>query len=224
MNPRIVFSLALAIGAVNARREGSGGGFYNDITDDDDYTEGSGDLILLPDIEEKNDEESKYDIHFDMKNSQDYDEDLNEYIYSDGEEDYDDDLTLNPDNQDSVLRFETEILEHIENVEIKTKPSENEFVLKTSNILIMVGSAFVSFGVAMISFFMCRRSMEKRREKMLSLKSVNTARIPAASPIVKNYQRVPTDTQEYLQTQAQTTINMARDSGDTQTQSDPLIN
>ena len=57
---------------------------------------------------------------------------------------------------------------------------------------------------------------EKRKEKMLSLKSVNTARIPAASPIVKNYQRVPTDTQEYLQTQAQTTINMARD-GDTQT-------
>ena len=222
MNPRIVLSLALVIGAVNARREGSGGGFYNDITDDDDYTEGSGDLILLPDNEAENDEENKYDIHFDLKNSQDYDEDLNEYIYSDGE-DYDDDLTLNPDNQDSVLRFETEILENIENVEIKTKPSENEFVLKTSNILIMVGSAFVSFGVAMISFFMCRRSMEKRKEKMLSLKSVNTARIPAASPIVKNYQRVPTDTQEYLQTQAQTTINMARD-GDTQTQSDPLIN
>jgi len=222
MNPRIVLSLALVIGAVNARREGSGGGFYNDITDDDDYTEGSGDLILLPDNQEENDEENKYDIHFDLKNSQDYDEDLNEYIYSDGE-DYDDDLTLNPDNQDSVLRFETEILENIENVEIKTKPSENEFVLKTSNILIMVGSAFVSFGVAMISFFMCRRSMEKRKEKMLSLKSVNTARIPAASPIVKNYQRVPTDTQEYLQTQAQTTINMARD-GDTQTQSDPLIN
>jgi len=221
MNPRIVLSLALVIGAVNARREGSGGGFYNDITDDDDYTEGSGDLILLPDNEAENDEENKYDIHFDLKNSQDYDEDLNEYIYSDGE-DYDDDLTLNPDNQDSVLRFETEILENIENVEIKTKPSENEFVLKTSNILIMVGSAFVSFGVAMISFFMCRRSMEKRKEKMLSLKSVNTARIPAASPIVKNYQRVPTDTQEYLQTQAQTTINMARD-GDTQTQSDPLI-
>jgi len=222
MNPRIVLSLALVIGAVNARREGSGGGFYNDITDDDDYTEGSGDLILLPDNEEENDEENKYDIHFDLKNNQDYDEDLNEYIYSDGE-DYDDDLTLNPDNQDSVLRFETEILENIENVEIKTKPSENEFVLKTSNILIMVGSAFVSFGVAMISFFMCRRSMEKRKEKMLSLKSVNTARIPAASPIVKNYQRVPTDTQEYLQTQAQTAINMARD-GDTQTQSDPLIN
>lgn len=222
MNPRIVLSLALVIGAVNARREGSGGGFYNDITDDDDYTEGSGDLILLPDNEEENDEENKYDIHFDLKNNQDYDEDLNEYIYSDGE-DYDDDLTLNPDNQDSVLRFETEILENIENVEIKTKPSENEFVLKTSNILIMVGSAFVSFGVAMISFFMCRRSMEKRKEKMLSLKSVNTARITAASPIVKNYQRVPTDTQEYLQTQAQTAINMARD-GDTQTQSDPLIN
>ena len=108
MNPRIVLSLALVIGAVNARREGSGGGFYNDITDDDDYTEGSGDLILLPDNEEENDEENKYDIHFDLKNSQDYDEDLNEYIYSDGE-DYDDDLTLNPDNQDSVLRFETEI-------------------------------------------------------------------------------------------------------------------
>ena len=223
MNPRVVFSLALAIGAVSARREGSGGGFYNDITDDDDYTEGSGDLILLADNED-NDEEKKYDIHFDLKNSQDYDEDLNEYIYSDGDEDYDDDLTLNPDNEDSVLRFETEILENIENVEIKSKPSEpSEFVLKTSNILIMVGSAFVSFGVAMISFFLCRRSMEKRREKMLSLRSVNTSRIPAASPIVKNYQRVPTDTQEYLQTQNQTSINIVRD-GDTQTQSDPLIN
>jgi len=214
MNPRVVLLLAFVIGAVCARREGSGG-FYDDITDDDDYDEGSGDLLLLPDTEE----EDKYDIHFDQTSVEDeeYDEDLTEYIYSD--DDYDDqDLTLKPDTQDSVLRFETELLDNIETVEIKPKPSETEFVLKTSNILIMVGSAFVSFGVAMISFFLCRRSMEQRREKMLSLRSVSSTQVPASSPIVKNYQRVPTDTQEYLQT----SINMG--TRDQPAQSDPLIN
>ena len=217
MNLLRVSALMWVVVAVRGRREGSG--YYalsddSDDLDDVDWAEGSGDLLLLPDTDADT-EESEYDIHYDQTRDQDYDDDLNEYIYSDSYDDYDDmDLTLKVDDEDSVLRLET--------VEIKSKPTppESEFKLETSQILIMVGSAFVSFGVAMISFFLCKRSMEKRRQKLLTVMktSVSKPSVPVvSSPIVKNYQRVPTSTQEYLQ---DTTIQMDRDKGQ---QSDPLI-
>jgi len=188
---------------VSGRREGSGDLYF----DDSDFEfEGSGDdldkLLLLPDgIDD--DLEEEYDIKFE----QDYDDDLNYYI----SEDYEDDLTLEVDD-DSLLNL----------AEIESKPEVEKAMLETSHILIMVGSAFVSFGVAMLSFFLCRRSLEKRREKMNAVtveKSKEEEQAPR-SPIVKDYQRVPTDTKEFLQNQ-DTHIDMYRD--DEEKQKDPLI-
>merc|ERR1712079_906109 len=75
-------------------------------------------------------------------------------------------LILNPDPaSDSVLKM-------VPQIGIKPKPAgpgslvETEFAeLRTSHILIMIGSACVSFGVIMLTFFFCKRSMEQRKEK-----------------------------------------------------------
>merc|ERR1711892_1632913 len=71
---------------------------------------------------------------------------------------------------------------------------EDDIVLETSQILIMVGSAFVSFGVVMLAFFMCRQTLENRKQKSIPfiLPDPRVGREP--TPIVKDYQRVPTDT------------------------------
>jgi len=202
--------LLLFVCLVSSRREGSGGGLQF-ISDDSDLDyDGSGDsldsLLLIPDDGE---DEEDYDIPF---TAEDYDDDLNDYIDSDYD-DEDTDLTLTVDDedlQDSVLKI----------VEIEPKPEENEVALETSQILIMVGSAFISFGIAMISFFFCKRSLEKRKQKAKIVNEIKAKQIQSTSPIVKNYQRVPTDTQEYLKTQ-DTHIDMYR--GHTQDSSDPLI-
>ena len=136
------------------------------------------------------------------------------------------DLTLEVDD-DSVLKIsevdfldEQRIIEEkMAEVDIQTKPDE-KVVLETSHILIMVGSAFVSFGVAMLSFYLCRKSMEKRKQKLEAL-SPKKPQEEEPSPIVKNYQRVPTDTKEYLENK-DTHIDMARD--EEEKQNDPLIN
>jgi len=203
--------LVLLVCVVSSRREGSGGGLHF-ISDDSDLDyEGSGDsldrLLLIPD--DGQGEEEDYDIPF---TEEDYDDDLNDYINSDYD-DEDTDLTLTVDDEDShesVLKI----------VEIEPKPEENNVVLETSQILIMVGSAFISFGIAMISFFLCKRSMEKRKQKAKIVNEIKAKQIQSTSPIVKNYQRVPTDTQEFLKTQ-DTSIDMYR--GHTQDSSDPLI-
>jgi len=199
----------------------------NFLSDDsDDYSfDGSGDsldkLLLVPDDMDDS-KEKDYDIKF----YQDYDDDLNDYIYSD--DDYSDlTLQVDEDDADSVLKIseidlveEQKIIdEKIAEVDIQTKP-EDKIVLETSHILIMVGSAFVSFGVAMLSFYFCRKSMEKRKQKLEAM-APKKPQEEEPSPIVKNYQRVPTDTKEYLENQ-DTHIDMSRE--EEEKQKDPLIN
>lgn len=210
----VIFMLVISV--VWSRREGSGGGLHF-ISDDSDLDyEGSGEdldsLLLIPD--DGSDDDS-YDIPFEP-DSQDYDDDLNEYINSDDDDYYDADrdliLTADEDDADdaeSVLKI----------VEIEPKPEENEVILETSQILIMVGSGFVSFGIAMLSFFLCKRSMEKRKQKAKIVNQIKTKQVQSSSPIVKNYHLVPSDTQEYLK--QDTHIDMFR--GDSQTSCDPLI-
>ena len=212
---KIVALLGVLVMVAEGRREGSGG--FHILSDDSDFEiEGSGDdldtLLLLPDDDDNEESENSYDIHF----GRDYDDDLNEYIYEDY---YDDnDLTLKVDEDDSVLKLAED---NFADIEIKPKP-EKEFGLETSQILIMVGSAFVSFGVAMLTFFLCKRSMEKRREKLIAV-NASKSKEHEPSPIVKNYQRVPTDTQEYLENQ-DTHIEMYRADQEAMQQNDPLIN
>ena len=212
---KIVALLGVLVMVAEGRREGSGG--FHILSDDSDFEiEGSGDdldtLLLLPDDDDNEESENSYDIHF----GRDYDDDLNEYIYEDY---YDDnDLTLKVDEDDSVLKLAED---NFADIEIKPKP-EKEFGLETSQILIMVGSAFVSFGVAMLTFFLCKSSMEKRREKLIAV-NASKSKEHEPSPIVKNYQRVPTDTQEYLENQ-DTHIEMYRAEQEAMQQNDPLIN
>jgi len=129
------------------------------------------------------------DFHFGKED--DYYEE--EEYYKDMLEDYDYGDKL----EDSVLKVtvdEEKVQEP--DIEIKAKPPtvEDELLLDTAQILIMVGSAFISFGVVMLAFFLCRQRLEAAKEKAMPYT------IPAsrASPIVKDYQRVPTSTQQLL--------------------------
>lgn len=215
---------------VSCLREGSG--YFSDDSDDFSY-EGSGEgdhLILKPDGQIG--EEESFGIHFDEKSSTwdqydkkynlfglDDDDDVDDYIYSNDV--YDDgDLTLKVDTErDSVLKIVPEI-------EIKPKPSliETEYALDTSHILIMIGSAFVSFGVIMLTFFLCKKSIEKKQEKINSIVIKKEKFEP--NPIVKDYQRVPTDMKEYFEKREDTHIEMYKGDAVNQeapTTSEPLI-
>merc|ERR1711997_954123 len=200
-NMRHLLVLSL-LALASARREGSGWPLSDSEEDDDDlynpFYEGSADdLILKPDGELG--EEESFGIQF---GQQMYD-DLEDEVIEDYYDEYDDgDLTLKVDTvRDSVLKIVPEI-------EIKPKPSliDTEYALETSHILIMIGSAFVSFGVIMLTFFLCKKSVEKKQEKINSI-VINREKMEP-SPIVKDYQRVPTDTKEYLETREETHIEM----------------
>jgi len=207
--------LLCLLGLVSCRMEGSGD-FFSDDSDEDYSFEGSGeDLILTPD-NQLDQEEAAFGIHFSKEIIEDDDDDDVDYYLDDYEEE---NLILNPDPaSDSVLKI-------VPQIEIKPKPSvvENEFAeLKTSHILIMIGSACVSFGVIMLTFFFCKRSMEQRKEKILA--TVEKKEKFEPSPIVKDYQRVPTDTKEYLETREETHIEMFKETNqETPATSQPLI-
>merc|ERR1712223_1696045 len=150
------------LGLASDRMEGSGH-FFSDDSDEDYSYEGSAeDLILTPD-NQLDQEEAAFGIHFSKEIIDDDDDDDVDYYLDDYEEE---NLILNPDPASgSVLKI-------VPQIEIKPKPSlvETEFAkLKTSHILIMIGSACVSFGVIMLTFFFCKRSMEQRKEKIQSM-------------------------------------------------------
>merc|ERR1711915_105767 len=197
--------LLCLLGLTSGRMEGSGH-FFSDDSDEDYSYEGSAeDLILTPD-NQLDQEEAAFGIHFSKEIiEEDDDEDVDYYL-----DDYEEEnLILNPDPaRDSVLKL-------VPQIEIRPKPSltENEFAeLKTSHILIMIGSACVSFGVIMLTFFFCKKSMEQRKEKIQAIAVKKEKFEP--SPIVKDYQRVPTDTKEYLETRdrEETHIEMYKES------------
>ena len=207
--------LLCLLGLASCRMEGSGD-FFSDDSDEDYSFEGSGeDLILTPD-NQLDQEEAAFGIHFSKEIIEDDDDDDVDYYLDDYEEE---NLILNPDPaSDSVLKI-------VPQIEIKPKPSvvENEFAeLKTSHVLIMIGSACVSFGVIMLTFFFCKKSMEQKQEKIQSV-SVKKEKFEP-SPIVKDYQRVPTDTKEYLENREETHIEMYKENNqETPATSEPLI-
>merc|ERR1712244_88585 len=213
--------LLCLLGLVSCRMEGSGD-FFSDDSDEDYPFEGSAeDLILTPD-NQLDQEEAAFGIHFSKEIIEDDDDDDVDYYLDDYEEE---NLILSPDPaSDSVLKI-------VPQIEIKPKPTgpgglvETEFAeLRTSHILIMIGSACVSFGVIMLTFFFCKKSMEQKKAKIQSVVVKNDKFEP--SPIVKDYQRVPTDTKEYLETREETHIEMYKGDGvnqESHTPSQPLI-
>jgi len=143
---------------------------------------------------------------------------MKNYANSDKEEDYQ--YTDSADfDRNSVLKIDekktTKEDEDANDIEIKPRPGTSgteEAILETSQIFIMVGSAFVSFAIVMLTFFLCRRAMAKKRAKKSQLAFAyapgeNATRSVKEANIVKDYQKVPSSTKELLQFQS-TRIHM----------------
>jgi len=194
----VVCLIALTCAELPVLSEGSGDDSDELFGDDD---EGSGEFIedlkafgdhnkvlkVVPDSDD-------FDIHFGKDD--DYygdDESYTEMIDSYDYEEREDDSVL------KVLKDEEKVVEM--DIEIKPKPpsTEDELLLDTAQILIMVGSAFISFGVVMLAFFLCRQRLESSRKEKAMPYTIPARSVTAStSPIVKNYQRVPTSTQQLL--------------------------
>jgi hypothetical protein len=136
------------------------------------------------------------------------DKEEEDYQYTDTNSDFD---------RDSVLKIDEKKTTEDENtndIEIKPRPGTSgteEASLETSQIFIMVGSACVSFAIVMLTFFLCRRAMAKKRAKKSQLAAF-AYNVPGdggrkEANIVKDYQKVPTSTRELLQFQS-TRIDM----------------
>lgn len=193
---------------------------------DDDNEEGSGDLlfgteqdtnvILNPD--------SQDDFHFvdDMaskKPSEASDDDLlyeyyNDLLYGEKDDDYyeelKEDLGKDFDRQDQ----ETFIVDDV--IEIPVENPSSGYVFRPAYIFLMLASALVSFAFFTLIFILCRKSMLERHNKQKLVPfvvSTSGSGFTKSSPIVKNYQRVPTSTKEMMKQQS--TVEMGLNS-DTQ--------
>jgi len=199
------------MGLTASRWEGSGE-FLEKDDDDDIGIEGSGEedyeeLRLVPDQVF-----GDPDIHFDISDTYagaDYNEALMNYAYeySEGED------------NDSVLKITKDI---IPDVEINPKPSDTDedFIVGTSKILIMAASACVSFIIVLLTFYMCHKTVTKKEKKLVPFIVGSPNHGNSQTSIVKDYRRVPTDTQEYLQSKEKILIEMGRENH-TET---PLLN
>ena len=111
-------------------------------------------------------------------------------------------------------------------------PKENSEVpswnLQPSYIFLMLTSALITFAIVVLAFILCRKSMISRQHKTKSMpfviSSVNSHNHhhQKSSPIVKNYQRVPTSTKELMQQQHQHQSQLAAEMGLSETQK-PLL-
>jgi hypothetical protein len=156
---------------------------------------------------EDNEKSSTTEMMYEYYNEDENDEYYPEYEDYGEEYDYDDDN----DKIESVLKTDGPTVTQDRPAETTRKPDTEIKQMKppvdptasmfeTSQIFIMVGSALVSFGVVMLAFFMCRRTFDDRKWKTTTAYVLPPPRGEReSSPIVKNYQRVPTTTKEFLQ-------------------------
>lgn len=198
--------------------EGSGQQFSKmeqhniDLDDDDfdDFEEGSADdLNMLEQIDSLTTvdrDDGDYDLSF-----TNIEKELENLEYYDYLEEYDDNEYAYMDTStsaDSILNME-EITHN--DIEIRLKPDTEEaeeILLETSQIFIMVGSAFVSFAIFMLSFFLCRRMIVRKQKKQIPFSLAPDRRSLKESSIVKDYEKVPTTTKQFMQ---QPHIEMYRD-------------
>lgn len=212
---------------------------------------GEEELVLHPDKDEEDDIYFSSDKHEKTATKEEsfeyYNEQYDEYNYEDEYEAEDDDEYEYIDKESVLIIDQTPATTHKDtkhtinhipgdekpqiyqtnhppDIEIRqTKPpvEQTTSYFETSHILIMAGSALVSFGVVMLAFFMCRRTLDdKARKTTVSYVLPPPRGTREASPIVKNYQRVPTTTKEFLQSQSH--IDMYRGDG-AQPAADPLL-
>jgi len=206
------------------QQEGSGDDYDDDYDqDDDDYfyddDEYSGDDDWLEsdpaDVEAELIPDDHSDFHFKedhvAKNEDDDDDDddllyeyNSEYYY---EEDYLDqveqDLESSNDADDEVIVTVKQDQDPISNDPIK-------YIFQPSYIFLMLTSALISFAIFILAFILCRRSVQRQHKKNHMVPFVvssrdftstasSSSKYSSSSPIVKNYQRVPTSTKELMQ-------------------------
>jgi len=160
------------------------------------------------------DDDPLYDYYHDVKEKDDYD--YVEYDDDEYDEDYEEDDEYDyPMGNKNGIDQESVLILDPPNIEIKPKKplDKNNTLFETSHILIMAGSALVSFGLVMFAFFMCRRAMDNKKQKATAFVLPPPRASKATAPIVKNYQRVPTTTKEFLQCRENTQIDMYRGDG-----------
>lgn len=172
--------------------EGSG-----DYEDDDDYYdeedyyedyEGSG-LLKTTEIEKKPVKVTPdSDFHFEEKTTEADDDLLYEYYNEIYEGDLDDDY---------IKELEQDLEEKVP-IETHSADKKN-WILQPSYIFLMLSSALISFAVFILAFILCRRSaLEKQKKQNLVPFVVSSRDFSLSTPIVKNYQRVPTSTKELI--------------------------
>lgn len=214
---KLVLFMALLnlLGLMVVGGEGSGQSFslqpddMEDDLDDSEIEDGSGDWDTLePVIDVENNEPNQPDDHdyeLSFTNLGNID-DMESVEFYDYMEQYDDEDYAYMDtvaSTDSVLKIKDAT--HHSNIEIRLKPEfeeAEEILLETSQIFIMVGSAFVSFAIFMLTFFLCRRMVAKRQNKKhipFSVKPVQRLGPTKESSIVKDYEKVPNMTKQFLQ-------------------------
>jgi len=201
--------------------------YYEDDDDDDDpdwdpLTESSGDGLIYDDdiIDDKNDKKKKVDnsnndLHFDdnvaekaKKGLFDDSDLLYEYYAEDYEEEYEDKLL-----QEVIAESEKPEVE--EDVVIMVPSDDRSTLFNGHNkrllVSLFVVSGLASFALFTLAFVLCYWQRRSRRLNgkanlpfVIDASAFTTGRsgkpmaAPMASSIVKNYQRVPTSTKEFL--------------------------
>ena len=172
------------------------------------------------------------DLHFaeDKKKNSDDVED-SDLLYE-----YYNELLFGEDDQDEDLDYLDEVekdlgMDNVVKITKNPKDSETEkgtWNLQPSYIFLMLTSALITFAIVVLAFILCRKSMISRQHKTKSMpfviSSVNSHNHhhQKSSPIVKNYQRVPTSTKELMQQQNQHQSQLAAEMGLSETQK-PLL-
>ena len=117
------------------------------------------------------------------------------------------------DDDEDDLAYLDEVEKDLSDVEVKiTKNEDSEksptnWNLQPSYIFLMLTSALITFAIVVLAFILCRKSMLSRQKNakqmpfVISHGSSGVIQNQKSTPIVKNYQRVPTSTKELMQQQ-----------------------
>jgi uncharacterized protein YpmS len=197
---------------------------YDDDEDDEDFGSGDKDLDLILEHEDHlkiipDDKVSDNDFHFadsnDGKNSKAANAGGKKTTDSDLLYEYYNELYESEDEEDDYLHeLEQDLINSADTIlEQDNKASKGEpkleikpsIFLQPSYIFLMLSSALVSFAVFVLAFFLCRRlknrKLQQKKKSMVPF-VVSTGHRDfhqkSSSPIVKNYQRVPSSTKELI--------------------------
>lgn len=201
---------------------------YDYDEDEYDYEEGSGEDVLnfddLPITSkevnvplEADDNDKSDDFHFvedKINHKKVSKEDFLYEYYNDllyGNEDDEYLQELEQDLGKDFMNVDNAIVEEDVIVTETNTGNANGTVIRPAYISLMLASALVSFALFTLMFILCRKSMLERQQKQKSVPFVVTSGSSSSrysakhsTPIVKNYQRVPTSTKEMMLKQQST--------------------